>query len=169
MAAQLVVRFNKKEMIKLPTNKIVCANCKSLNVKYYGATFHGYHYYCKCNDCQKYTEYCISIKNMRISLLILWSIIVLALTVFFILLSDLNTDSAILWFFSTAVLLVLIGYKYRWTAFQTFVLENLPNDRVIMHALDKGISLTLMRILLGLFVAAFIAYIAFFFVNLHRY
>jgi hypothetical protein len=156
-------------MTKLPAKKIVCANCKSLNVKYYGATLHGYHYYYKCNDCQKYTEYCISIKNMRISLLILWSIIVLALVVFFILLSNCNTDSAIVWFFSTAFFLMLTGYKYRWTVFQTLVLENLPNDRVIMHALDKGITLILMRILLGLFVAAFIAYIAFFFVNLYRY
>lgn len=155
-------------MIKQLDGKIVCANCKSLNVKYYGTTFHGYHYYYKCNDCQKYTECSISIKNMRIRYFILWSIIVFALTIFFILLSDISAAPAILFLFSAALLLILFGYKYRWTGFQTIVRENLPDDRVIMHALDKGITLILMRILLGFFVAAFIAYIAFFFVNLSR-
>lgn len=105
---------------------------------------------------------------MRIRYFILWSIIVFALTIFFILLSDISAAPAILFLFSAALLLILFGYKYRWTGFQTIVRENLPDDRVIMHALDKGITLILMRILLGFFVAAFIAYIAFFFVNLSR-
>lgn len=105
---------------------------------------------------------------MRISYFILWSIIVLALTIFFILLSDISAALAILFFLSVTLLLVLFGYKYRWTGFQTIIRENLPDERVIMHVLDKGAALILMRILLGFFVAAFIAYIAFFFVNLSR-
>lgn len=156
--------------MKLSDNKLVCAHCKSRNMRYYGGTFGGYHYYYRCSDCQKYTELYCSLKNMRIMYFVLCLIMTLAVAVFLILL-DIHSGSSgltILYSFATMFLYAIFVYKYRWSAFEPIARENLPNDRLIIHVPGKRVSLIIVRVIAGIFVAAFIAYVAIFLLNLAR-
>jgi hypothetical protein len=150
--------------MKLSDNKLVCAHCKSLNIIFYGATYGGYHYYYKCLDCFKYTERYCSLKNMRIILFVIFLNLAVVIAVFNFLL-DFKSDLAISYSFATTFLLAIFYYKYRWSGFETIVRDNLPNDRWIIHVSSKRIRL-IARVIVSIFVAAFIAYVAIFFLNL---
>lgn len=140
-----------------------CAHCNSSRMEYYGCTFGGFHFYYKCLDCHKYTEYRISLKNMLvISFIILLSMAFITILAISILL--LSPLLAIVFFFASIILYLLIVYRYRWYGWEKIALKHIPSDSGILRAPNKRIRF----IILAFFIVAFLGYTTVFIINLLR-
>jgi len=133
-------------------------------MEYYGGTLGYFHWYYKCLDCHKYTEYRISLKNMLImSFIILLIMVVLAILAISIL--SLSPLLAIVFFFASTLLYFFIGYRYQWYyGWEKIALEDMPGGLGIFRAPNKRIRL----IVLTVFIVAFLGYTIIFIINLLR-
>jgi hypothetical protein len=150
-------------MIDPASPKGNCPHCKSSEMEYYGSTFGGFHFYYKCIRCQKYIEYRISLKNFLIMSSIIFLVMVFSFVVPLSVLND-NSRLAILFFVGSVVLFSIVGYRYRWCFYESITLEDLQTGLWIIHAPSKKIRL----LIVAIFIAALLAYIGIFILNLIR-
>jgi len=140
-----------------------CPHCNSSKMEYYGFTFGGFHIYYKCLNCHNYTEYRISLREMLIIYLVMIVGIVFSAVLPFFLFPGKATASLI--FFCTSILIfMIIGYKYRWSLFETIANDKLPDDRYIIRVLPTKIRLPILYFI----IAAMIAYIGICIYNFSR-
>lgn len=150
-------------MVDTANPKGNCPHCKSSEIGYYGFTPGGLHFYYKCNRCQKYIEYRITLKNYLIMSSIIFLVMVSTFVVPLSVFSD-NLRLAILLFVGAVLLFSTLGYRYRWRFYESIGLEELQTDLWIIHAPSKKIRL----LIIGIFVAGLLAYTGIFVLNLIR-
>ena len=123
-------------MFNPPGFKENCPHCKSSKMEYYGGTPGGFHFYYRCSNCRKYTEYRVSSKNflIAISILFLMMFFSIALTLFIFSIGPL---SAILFFLGSVVLFWIVVFKYERYFYESIALEDLQTDLWIIHAASK--------------------------------
>jgi hypothetical protein len=129
-----------------------CPHCKSSEMEYLGFTFGGFHFYYKCLSCQKYTEYCITLKNYLIMsfiiLLMMLFSIAIPLSVF-----NKHVGLAIIIICLAFDLFWMFGYKYRFYFYELIALDELQIDLKIIHAFSKRIRLIIVVIIISVFLA----------------
>jgi hypothetical protein len=152
-------------MFNLPGSKENCPHCKSSKMEYYGGTPGGFHFYYRCTNCRKYTEYRVSSKKFLIacSILFLMMVFSIALTLFIFSISPIL---ATLFFLGSVVLFWIVDFKYERNFYESIALEDLQTDLWIIHAASKKSRLVIAATFFVLFVA-FLAYIGILFLTLY--
>jgi hypothetical protein len=152
---------NKKDTsMNLVNNKTdKCSHCYSNDVRYYGLTVSAIHYYYECRNCHKFTEFHVTSKKLILELspLILLAVIIVTLS------AVKTTPLLALILFLGYIILLVVGYKYRWSFGEIIALDKLPN-RLIVRAFPHKVRLIVITIL----SAALIGYIGLIVFNIIR-
>jgi hypothetical protein len=149
-------------MFNPPGFKENCPHCKSSKMEYYGYTLGAFHFYHRCSNCRKYTEYLIpSKKFMIMSLIILLAIVFAIVPSLFIF--SISPLSAFLFFLGYIILSLIIGDKYGRHFWEAAAIDNLPDNYWIVDPHDK-IRFTGFAII----IAVLLAYVMIIIVNLVR-
>ncbi len=139
----------------------ICPHCNSPALKYFGWTPGGFHYYFKCSNCQKYTEYYYSLTAQ----ITIAAATLLFFVIFAVLIISLDSPkNGKFYFLAVVVLSSAIAYKYRWSFIKIIPIDGLPDNRWIMPALNRSLRLVLILIL----VIGFVIYTGVFLLNLSR-
>ncbi len=140
-----------------------CPHCNSSRMEYYAFTLGWLHYYYKCSNCHKYTEYRYTLKKFLI--INFFAFLIMAfITIPSILILGRNPLMAIMIFFPSILIYVIIGYKYRWYGSEKIALEDIPSDLGIFRAPNKKIRL----IIVTVSIVSFLGYTVIFIINLLR-
>ncbi len=129
---------------------------------YYGYALSGMYYYYQCLNCQKYSEYHVTSKLLIVSQLVFLFILVTVVATYTMLVR--SPDFAFSLFFGSIIMLLLVGYKYRWSGYEITVLDNLPsNRRIIRNHMRRSRFIALL-----FFSACLLIYLSVFVYNMLR-
>ncbi len=119
---------------KIKTGK--CSHCNSSDIRYYGLTASTIHYYYECRACHRFTEFHITSKK----LIVLEVLPLILLAAMISILSVIATMPYLsLLIFLTSIILLVVGYKYRWSFGEISALDKLP-DRLIVRAVPHTLE-----------------------------